>query len=197
MTRTHPHIPQMPLDDFEDLARGAPETVWLEFVRGRVEVKPPSDDDHSEILVSLLRQFASEDRLWDLYPYAGLCTETSLAGRYLPDAMLVRRGHRLGRGHWASPDIVSAVVEIVHRASGTDHRDHDAKLAGYASAAIPAHILIDRDDNTITTSSELHDGRYQLVASSPWGTTVRLPAPVDVALNTERLKSYMARETAP
>ena len=137
MTRTHPHIPQMPLDDFEDLARGAPETVWLEFVRGRVEVKPPSDDDHSEILVSLLRQFASEDRLWDLYPYAGLCTETSLAGRYLPDAMLVRRGHRLGRGHWASPDIVSAVVEIVHRASGKDHRDHDAKLAGYASAAFP------------------------------------------------------------
>jgi Uma2 family endonuclease len=162
-----------------------------------VEVKPPSDGDHSEILVSLLREFASKDRTWNLFPYAGLCTEASLAGRYLPDAILVRRGHRLGRGHWASPDIVSAVVEIVSRASGKDHRGHDAKRTGCASVGIPVHILIDRDDNTITVFSEPKDGHYQLVASYPWGTTVQLPAPVDVALNTERLKNYMARNTEP
>lgn len=197
MTRTHPHVPQMPLDDFEDLARGAPETVWLEFVRGRVEVKPPSDGDHSEILVTLLEQFASKDRTWNLFPYAGLCTETSLAGRYLPDAILVRRGHRLGRDHWASPDIVSAVVEIVSRSSGKDHRDHDAKRVGCASVGIPVHVLVDRDDNTITVFSEPRDGRYQLVASHPWGTTVQLPSPVDVVLNTERLRNYMARSTRP
>lgn len=166
-------------------------------MRGRVEVKPPSDGNHSEILVSLLRQFVSEDRAWNLFPYAGLRTETSLAGRYLPDAMLVRTDHRLGRSHWASPDIVSAVVEIVHRTSGKDHRDHDAKRVGYASAAIPVHVLVDRDDNTITIFSEPKDGRYQLAASCPWGTTVQLPSPVDITLNTERLKSYMVRSTTP
>ncbi|WP_198539463.1 Uma2 family endonuclease [Streptomyces graminilatus] len=160
-------------------------------------MKPPSDGNHSEILVSLLRQFASEDRTWDLYPYAGLCTEASLAGRYLPDAIFVRKEHRLGRGHWASPDIVSAVVEIVHRSSGKDHRDHDAKRTGYASAAIPVHVLVDRDDNTVTVSSEPRDGRYHLLASHAWGTTVQLPSPVAVALNTARLKRYMERSTAP
>ncbi|MFJ9154882.1 hypothetical protein ACIRP7_44180 [Streptomyces sp. NPDC102270] len=30
--------PQMPLEDFEELARRAPETVWLEFVEGRVNI---------------------------------------------------------------------------------------------------------------------------------------------------------------
>ncbi|MFI1359201.1 Uma2 family endonuclease [Streptomyces sp. NPDC020898] len=190
MTSTHPQIPQMPLDDFEDLARGAPETVWLEFVRGRVEVKPPSDGDHSEILVSLLEQFASKDRTWNLFPYAGLCTETSLAGRYLPDAILVRRGHRLRRDHWASPDIVSAVVEVVHRTSGKDHRDHEAKRAGCAPVGIPVHVIVDRDNNTVTVSSEPKDGRYLSAASHPWGTTVQLPSPVDVVLNTEKLKDY-------
>ncbi|MHA5048653.1 Uma2 family endonuclease [Streptomyces sp. SD15] len=194
---TQPRVPQMPLDDFEDLARGAPETVWLEFIRGKVEVKPPSDGNHSEILVSLLRQFASKDRMWDLYPYAGLCAEASMQGRYLPDAMFVRRDQRLGRRHWARPDRVSAVVEIIFHASGKDHRDHDAKRAGYAAVGIPVCLLITRDDNTLTVFSEPKDGRYQQAFSHPWGTTVKLPSPVNVALNTERLKNYVVRSTTP
>ncbi|MEU9787750.1 Uma2 family endonuclease [Streptomyces phaeochromogenes] len=194
---TQPLVPQMPLDDFEDLARGAPETVWLEFVRGKVEVKPPSDGNHSEILVSLLRQFASKDRTWNLYLYAGLCTEAFSQGRYLPDAMFVRRDHRLGHRHWASPDIVSAVVEIVFHTSGKDHRDHDARRTGYASAGIPVCLLIDRDDNALTVFSEPKEGHYQQVLSHPWGMTVKLPSPVNVALNTERLKNYVERSTTP
>lgn len=185
----------MPLDDFEDLARGAPETVWLEFVRGRVEVKPRPAGMDGEILMSVLSHFTLEDRLWDAYPYTGLRTEASLAGRYLPDALFLPRDHRPGLSHWASPDDVSAVVEIVHRASGKDHRDHDAKRVGYASAAIPVHVLVDRDDNTITVFSKPKDGRYQLAASCPWGTTVQLPSPVDIALNTERLKRYTTAPT--
>lgn len=187
---TQPLAPQMPLDDFEDLAREAPETVWLEFIRGKVEVKPPSDGNHSEILVSLLRQFASDDRTWDLYPYAGICTETGQQGRYLPDAMFVRRALRLGGRTWAHPHTATAVVEIISRATGKDHRDHDAKRDGYASAAIPAYLLIDRDNNTLTVFSEPKDGRYQQAFTHPWGSTVEIPGLVGITLSTKKLMDY-------
>lgn len=49
------HQPQMPVEDFEELDRWAPETVRLEFINGKVIVKPMPDDNHSEIIAWLQR----------------------------------------------------------------------------------------------------------------------------------------------
>ncbi|GHD13459.1 hypothetical protein GCM10010313_38380 [Streptomyces violarus] len=38
--------------------------------------------------------------------------------------------------------------------------------------------------------SEPKDGRYQQISPSPWGATVELPTPVNITLDTEKLKDY-------
>jgi hypothetical protein len=53
--------PQMPVEDFEALARRAPETVWLEFIGGRLVVKRGPDGDRSEIVAWLQRLWAGQE----------------------------------------------------------------------------------------------------------------------------------------
>ncbi|MET9866374.1 hypothetical protein ABZZ16_09280 [Streptomyces sp. NPDC006386] len=48
----------------------------------------------------------------------------------------------------------------------------------------------DRDNHTLTVFSEPKDGRYQQISPYPWGATVELPAPVNITLDTEKLKDY-------
>ncbi|SDM68168.1 hypothetical protein SAMN04487981_102241 [Streptomyces sp. cf386] len=45
MTPSTAERPQMPIEDFEDLAAAAPENVRLEFVNGRVRTKDPLSVD--------------------------------------------------------------------------------------------------------------------------------------------------------
>ncbi|MEU1934571.1 hypothetical protein ACH49O_12805 [Streptomyces coeruleorubidus] len=52
------------------------------------------------------------------------------------------------------------------------------------------YLLIDRDNHTLTVFSEPEDGRYQQISPHPWGATVELPAPVNITLDTEKLKDY-------
>ncbi|WP_328340295.1 Uma2 family endonuclease [Streptomyces violaceus] len=72
----------------------------------------------------------------------------------------------------------------------TDQRDRIDKPIGYAEAEIPVYLLIDRDNHTLTVFSEPKDGRYQQISPSPWGATVELPTPVNITLDTEKLKDY-------
>ncbi|MFD7690654.1 hypothetical protein [Streptomyces sp. NPDC059781] len=53
-----------------------------------------------------------------------------------------------------------------------------------------APVGIDRDSDTVKVYSEPKNGRYQQSPSYPWGTTVVLPSPVDITLDTEELKEY-------
>ncbi|QEV30419.1 hypothetical protein CP976_19980 [Streptomyces coeruleorubidus] len=64
------------------------------------------------------------------------------------------------------------------------------KPIGYAEAEIPVYLLIDRDNHSLTVFSEPKDGRYQQISPHPWGATVELPAPVNITLDTEKLKDY-------
>ncbi|MEU1336331.1 hypothetical protein [Streptomyces sp. NPDC005827] len=52
------------------------------------------------------------------------------------------------------------------------------------------YLLIDRDNDTVVVHSEPKDGRYQQIASHPWGTPVELPDPLAFTLDTEELKDY-------
>ncbi|MFJ1544959.1 hypothetical protein [Streptomyces sp. NPDC088246] len=55
----------------------------------------------------------------------------------------------------------------------------------------PVHLLVDRDNDTVTVSSEPKDGMYQQRPSYPFGATVPLPDPVGFALDTDRLKDFV------
>ncbi|WP_079143718.1 Uma2 family endonuclease [Streptomyces luteocolor] len=77
------------VEDFEELAHVAPETVALEFVDGRLEVKPVPDGDHGEIIMWLLRQCMQQRSELGLYPEQGLVIPGYRAG--IPVYLLVDR----------------------------------------------------------------------------------------------------------
>ncbi|MGP4003697.1 Uma2 family endonuclease [Streptomyces sp. 8N706] len=182
--------PQMPVEEFEQLARTAPETVRLEFISGKLEVKPVPDGDHDEIVMWLLEQCMQQRHELRLYPERGLKVESYRNGRVRPDGTLAPRGHFGGHGEWADPDGVLMTVEVTSNDPDTDRRDRCEKRDGYAEAGIPVYLLVDRDECTVTIHSEPEDGKYRSLTSRPYGAVVEIPAPVGITLETEKLKDY-------
>ncbi|MEV0261538.1 Uma2 family endonuclease [Streptomyces sp. NPDC050617] len=190
MTPSTADQPQMAVEDFEQIAHTAPETVTLEFIDGKLEVKPVPDGDHGTIFMWLLRQCMQHRPELDLYPEQGLRVETYRKGRARPDGALAPRRHFAGQGEWAEPDGVLMTVEVTSHDADTDKRDRHEKRFAYADAGIPVYLLIDREACTLTVYSELENGQYRQHPSYDYGATVELPAPVGITLDTEELKEY-------
>ncbi|MGP3633576.1 Uma2 family endonuclease [Streptomyces sp. 24-1644] len=76
MTPSTADRPDMSVEDFEELARRAPGTVTLEFINGRLRVKPVPDGDHGAIFMWLLRQCMRHRPDLDLHPEQGLLMDT-------------------------------------------------------------------------------------------------------------------------
>ncbi|MEV0442529.1 Uma2 family endonuclease [Streptomyces spectabilis] len=178
------------VDDFEELARVAPETVTLELIDGKLEVKPVPDGDHGEIIMWVLRQCMMQRPELGLYVEQGLRIDTYRKGCVRPDGALAPIDYFAGQGEWASPDGVLMTVEVTSRDSDTDRRDRHDKPRAYACAGIPAYLLIDRDEHTVVVYSSPENGAYQSRRPYRYGSTVRIPAPVALTLETEKLKDY-------
>jgi Uma2 family endonuclease len=181
---------QMSVEDFEEIERHAPETVRLEFVNGRLEVKAMPDGNHREIFMWLLEQCMQHRTDLRLYPEAGLKTEAYRKGRARADGALAPRKHFVGQGEWDGREGVLMVVGITSHDNDTNSRDRLEKPIGYAEADIPVYLLIDRDSNSLTVFSEPKDGAYQQHPTYPYGAAVPLPDPVGFTLDTEELKDY-------
>ncbi|MEV8598005.1 Uma2 family endonuclease [Streptomyces sp. NPDC052012] len=181
-----------PLDveEFEELAAAAPETVRLEYVNGKVVVKAMPDGNHTSIFMWLLRQCMQQRPDLDLAPERGVKAEAYRKGRAITDGFLAPVDHFKGHGNWSDTDGALMAVEITSHDRDTDQRDRIDKPVGYAAADIPVYLLIDRDSATVSVYSEPKDGRYLQCSTRPWGATVELPAPVDITLETEKLKDY-------
>lgn len=95
--------PQMSVEEFEELARRAPELVRLEFVNGKVQVKPVPNGNHAEI-VKWLQKLCMQHRpdLW-LYPEQGIAIGTYRKGRARPDGVSHPTGTSPGRGSGRPP----------------------------------------------------------------------------------------------
>ncbi|MFD7002096.1 Uma2 family endonuclease [Streptomyces mirabilis] len=178
------------VEDFEELERRAPETVRLEYVNGKLEVKAMPDGNHRSIFMWLLRQCMQQRPDLDLVPESGVKAEAYRKGRARTDGTLAPVDHFRGHGEWSDADGSLMAVEITSRDRDTNRRDRIDKPVGYAEADIPVYLLIDRDNNTVVVFSDPKDGRYQQSRSYPWGSTVELPAPVVITLETEKLKDY-------
>jgi Uma2 family endonuclease len=181
----------MTVEEFEELERHAPETVWLEFINGRVVVKPAPDGNHSEIVAWLQRVCVRHrPELW-LHSERGLKTERYREGRARPDGVLVPVGSFKGHGEWSATEGALMAVEVTSYDADAGQRDRVEKPDGYAAAGIPAYLLIDRDDHSVTVFTEPQDGRYRQQENRPFGATLKLPEPVDFALDTEPLKEFV------
>ncbi|MFE2261825.1 Uma2 family endonuclease [Streptomyces griseosporeus] len=188
--RTEQHRPQMSVEEFEELERHAPESVRLEFINGKVQVKAVTDGNHSEIYMWLLEQCMQARPELRLHPERGLKTEAYRKGRARADAVLVPRGSLRGRGEWSEADGVLMAVEITSYDSDTAQRDRVEKPGGYAAAGIPVYLLIDRDDCSLVVFNQPEDGHYRHEEKLPFGATVELPEPVNITLDTEPLKEF-------
>ncbi|WPO72976.1 MULTISPECIES: Uma2 family endonuclease [unclassified Streptomyces] len=179
------------VEDFEELARVAPETVTLELINGKLEVKPVPDGDHGEIIMWLLRQCMMQRPELALYPEQGLRIDTYRKGCIKPDGALAPVGYFAGQDEWASPEGVLMTVEVTSGDRDTERRDRQEKPRAYAYAGIPVYLLIDRDNDTVVVHSAPQNGVYQNRRPYHYGSTVRLPSPVAITLETEKLKDYV------
>ncbi|MFF5127739.1 Uma2 family endonuclease [Streptomyces syringium] len=182
--------PQMLVEEFEEIALKAPETVWLEFINGKLEVKPAQDGTHGTILMWLLKQCLTQRPDLRLYPHRGLQVGDSRNGRARPDGSLVPHRHFLGHGEWSPPDGVLMTVEITPHGSCIDRRDPREQCDSYAAAAIPVYLLVDRDDRSTTVHTAPEGGRYRSRTTLPFGSVIDIPEPAGITLETERLKYY-------
>ncbi|MET9105949.1 Uma2 family endonuclease [Streptomyces zhihengii] len=192
MTRISAEHPQMSVEEFEEIERHTPDTVRLEFINGKLEVKPVPDGDHGEIYMWLLEQCMRHRPDLRLYPDRGLVVEGYRRGRARPDGVLAPARHFAGHGEWSSPQGVVMVAEITSHDADTDRRDRVEKRDGYAQAEIPVYLLVDRDADSLLVHSRPEDGVYHLVEVHSYGKPAPLPAPVGITLDTEPLKDLSA-----
>ncbi|GAB2863534.1 Uma2 family endonuclease [Streptomyces deserti] len=191
MTPRTEHRPQMTVEEFEELERHAPETVRLEFINGKVVVKPVPDGNHSEIVAWLQRQcMQHRPDLW-LHGERGLKTERYRKGRARADGVLLPAGALKGHGEWSETSRALMAVEVTSWDSDAAQRDRVEKPDGYAAAGVPVYLLIDREDGTVTVFTDPEDGRYRQQVNRPFGDTVQLPDPVNITLDTEPLKEFV------
>lgn len=180
----------MLVEEFEEIALKAPETVWLEFINGRLEVKPPHDGNHAETLMHLtVRCMEQRPELW-LYPLRGLKAEIGRQGRVRPDGVLAPVKHFVGHGEWSDPDGVLMTVEITPRGLSGGLSGLRRKRDGYAAAEVPVHVRIDRGKPGVVVYSMPKGGEYRMRRSWDMGDAVEIPAPVAITLDTEKLKDY-------
>ncbi|MFJ8626177.1 Uma2 family endonuclease [Kitasatospora sp. NPDC093550] len=185
--------PQMMPEDFEELAHllaRTAEGIRLEFIYGKLGVKPVPDGDHSMIIEWLTRIcMQARPELW-LYNH-GLKVQSYRDGRAHPDGALAPHGTVAGQGEWADSDGILMVVEVTSYDSDTERRDRIEKPRAYAETGIPMYLLIDRDSAEVTVFSRPNGVRYEIAHTVPFGRTVRLPDPVGITLDTEPLKNWV------
>lgn len=191
MTPRTERQPQMSVEEFEQPERHAPETVRLEFIKGKVQVKPAPDGNHSEIVAWLQR--VCMQHLPDLWLHAerGLKTESCGKGRARADGVLVPRGGLKGHGEWSDTGTAPMAVEVTSWDADAAQRDRLDKPDGYAAAGIPVYVLIDRDDCTVTVFTHPEDGRYRQQVNAPFSAPVEIPGPVNITLDTDPLKEFV------
>ncbi|MGW7448500.1 Uma2 family endonuclease [Kitasatospora sp. NPDC054795] len=185
--------PQMLPEQFEEFARHLGRTVEgirLEFINGKLGIKPVPDGDHGRIIQWLLRiciQARPELYLHD----QGLRLDGYRDGRARPDGTLADADAFVGYGDWAPTGAVLMAAEVTSYDSDTDRRDRVEKPRAYAEAGIPVYLLIDRDSAEVVVHSRPDGVRYETVHTLPFGKAVQLPDPVGISLDTEPLKNWM------
>ena len=179
------------IERFEVIARAADgKDVTFEYLDGRVVVRPVPDSDHNAILMWLMRRFMTQRADLDLNVTGqGLKVDSYRKGRARPDGILAPIDHFAGQGEWADPQGVLAVVEVTSRDSGANARDRVEKAHAYAACDIGVHLLIDRDDDSVTVHSEPSGDHYRSIVTLCYGHTIEIPG-VGVTLDTDGLKRY-------
>jgi Uma2 family endonuclease len=167
------------------------EGVHVEFIRGRMEVKPPPDGTHNGILNWLLLFFVPFMPKFFLHREQGLVVGTSRQGRARPDGVVASFTAFRDAGEWRSPDPVLMAVEVTSYEAEAARRDRVEKPVAYAESGIPIYLLIDRDEAEAVVYSVPEEGKYRDVHRCAIGRTLDLPDPIGLTLDTAPLLEWL------
>ncbi|MDJ1645424.1 Uma2 family endonuclease [Streptomyces sp. J15] len=105
---------------------------------------------------------------------------------YVPDIAVVPED--LARGGGALlPDQTLLIVEVTSESNA--ETDRVVKRRRYAEYGAPLYLLVDRMENSLTLFSEPGQLGYTRVdGPHPYGTTLHLPAPFDIDIDTVALE---------
>ncbi|RPK87156.1 Uma2 family endonuclease [Streptomyces sp. ADI98-10] len=156
----------------------------VQIIEGIIEPVSPTWD-HERAAKLVRRQI--EDRVDDLK-----CVEGSgnldLPGSsnwYVPDIAVVPEDLAKGGGALL-PDQTLLIVEVTSESNA--ETDRVVKRRRYAEYGAPLYLLVDRMEGSLTLFSEPGRLGYTRVdGPHPFGTTVHLPAPFDIELDTAGL----------
>jgi Uma2 family endonuclease len=184
----HEPLPTMQ-DDLLDvfLNLDTPRGYKAELIEGQIVVTPPPANRHEKNVSKLIGQVMRESRTrMDVSGTKGLELPESggaTHNHFIPDAVFTAEELDAfdADGSWIGPDGVAMVAEVT---SSNTKRDRDEKRRGYAQAAIPLYLLIDRDRKCVVLFSRPSDGDYAGSLTLDFGKPVQLPEPFGFELDT-------------
>jgi Uma2 family endonuclease len=188
-------------DDDGTFARAFLETMDVpdghraEIIGGRLVMSPTAAKLHNSIAMHIAMQVNSDDRYW---AYMAQEVDLSLDHLYVPDVVVVPVEVDESDDDPARLDgaDVLMAVEVTSPSNASEDREgaERGKWAGYAQAAIPVYLLIDRDPRVaaVFVYSEPVDGRYTVHGRYPLGAKVPLPV-LDITLDTTGFRPWQPK----
>lgn len=172
-------------ETFELFSAVAPKGWRVELIEGAIFVTPPANGEHEAIVTELVEQVVARrvDKVLRNSMGIGLYVPgSSDTGHVIPDLVVAPRGSFDDQQEWHSPEPVVLVAEVT--SPSTAGRDRIQKLRGYARAAIPVYLLIDREAGEAVVCSDPLGDDYAHKVVHKLGTIVPLPHPLGFELDT-------------
>ncbi|AJC62070.1 Uma2 family endonuclease [Streptomyces sp. 769] len=155
-----------------------------EIIEGVIETVPPSWD-HEAVADTLREQIRARARELDCVIGSGNLDLPGSPNWYIPDLAVVPAAAAKGAGALLPADTL-LVVEVTSESNGDT--DRVVKRKRYAEYGAPLYLLVDRQERSVTLYAE--PGRLGYTRADgphPYGTTVRLPEPFGLDLDTSTL----------
>ncbi|MGW2411939.1 Uma2 family endonuclease [Streptomyces tubercidicus] len=155
-----------------------------EIIEGVIEPVSPTWD-HETTAETIRDQIRARARELDCVTGSGNLDLPGSPNWYVPDLAVVPAAAAKGAGALLPSDTL-LVVEVTSESNA--ETDRVVKRRRYAEYGAPLYLLVDRQERPVTLYSEPGQlGYTRADGPHPYGTTVRLPEPFSIDLDTSNL----------
>ncbi|MEW1613906.1 MULTISPECIES: Uma2 family endonuclease [unclassified Streptomyces] len=172
---------ELTLDEMFEWLEPTPEGFKVEIVEGTVHMSPQRDT-HWRIILAIIKQLLprfAEDRL-----LSDVRIDFGEGNGFAPDIVkLFDQAAKDSRGRWL-PEHIEFVGEVISK--GTAAADYGPKKDAYATAGVPAFLIVDPYVGRCLLHSEPKDGDYHKKLVVDFGLDVDLTGTsMDLVLKTD------------